>query len=430
MIRLFGVESYFTELYVRDNDASQRIILPAKAIESLTAMASTTIRQSGDMIIACMLLFQSQMSGYQVSSGEFVTYQRLLRSLVRDTSQIIYLPNIYRRFAKSMEVYRQYTDIEPEAPLVIEDCRPPPNWPHAGKIEFCDFSLRYREDLDPALDRINLTINPGEKIGIVGRTGAGKSTLVKTLFRLVHGTTSGTIRIDGLDINSMGVGDLRPRLGIIPQESTMFSGSFRRNLDPLREYTVEDMWAALIKSGIAPKVSPPRVRKDGSVDDDEYDEYYEESKAGADEWWAKSGWMMRLLLLLILDWPQKQKFTRHTPLHGLDRIALSSSQSFSDGQQQLFSFCRVLMRKRRVIVLDEATADVDLETDKHMQQLIRNEFSDLTVLTIAHRLETVMNSDRIIVMDQGRIAEFGSPQELIDAGGMFADLIKTNDFGA
>ncbi|KAJ1718099.1 hypothetical protein LPJ61_006860, partial [Coemansia biformis] len=107
----------------------------------------------------------------------------------------------------------------------------------------------------------------------------------------------------------------------------------------------------------------------------------------------------------------------------------SNSQCFSSGEQQLFSLCRLLMRKRHIIVLDEATANVDLATDRHMQQLIRSEFSDCTVLTIAHRLETIMNSDRIIVMDEGRITEIGSPQELIDAGGHFAELVTTNDFG-
>ncbi|KAJ1718340.1 Canalicular multispecific organic anion transporter 1 [Coemansia biformis] len=123
------------------------------------------------------------------------------------------------------------------------------------------------------------------------------------------------------------------------------------------------------------------------------------------------------------------KTRRAVKPHGLDRTAQSNSQCFSSGEQQLFSLCRLLMRKRHIIVLDEATANVDLATDRHMQQLIRSEFSDCTVLTIAHRLETIMNSDRIIVMDGGRIAEIGSPQELIDAGGHFAELVTTNDFG-
>ncbi|KAJ2682226.1 Multidrug resistance-associated protein 1 [Coemansia spiralis] len=200
--------------------------------------------------------------------------------------------------------------------------------------------MRYGAHLDYALRNINLTINPGEKIGIVGRTGAGKSSLAMVLFRLIHENTSGSILIDGQDIAEFGVGDYRPRLGMIPQESSMFSGSVRRNLDPLQQFSTEDI-----------------------------------------------------------------------------------------GQQQMLGLCRVIMRKRKIVVLDEATANVDLETDKSVQELIRKEFGDCTVLTIAHRLDTIMNSDRIIVMDKGTIAEIGTPQELLAKDGMFAQLVKTSDFG-
>ncbi|KAJ2886331.1 ATP-binding cassette glutathione S-conjugate transporter ycf1 [Coemansia aciculifera] len=197
--------------------------------------------------------------------------------------------------------------------------------------------MKYGADLGYALKNVNLTINPGEKIGIVGRTGAGKSSLAKVLFRLVHENTSGSIMIDGQDISEFGVGDYRPQLGMIPQESTMLDGSIRHNLDPLNQFDIEGMWASLIKCNMA--------------------------------------------------------------------------------------------KVRRIIVLDEATANVDLETDKSIQELIRKEFSDCTVLTIAHRLDTIMNSDRIIVMDKGTVAEIGTPQELLAKDGMFAQLVKTSEFG-
>ncbi|KAJ2785146.1 hypothetical protein H4R18_000734 [Coemansia javaensis] len=299
---------------------------------------------------------------------------------------------------------------------------------NAGRVEFRDFSLRYRPNLPPALDGINLTIEAGEKIGIVGRTGAGKSTLAKSLFRLVHGTTSGTVLIDGQDISEMGVGDLRPRLGIIPQESTMFDGSYRKNLDPLHEHTVEDMWAALIRSGIASEVAPLRAVPGGTRVDNSNEIRYKEAVEAAQRRWDAANWAMRLVILACMGRPKKRRaLLGVVPPHGLHRPARGGSSS---GQQQLFSLCRVLMRKRRVIVLDEATANVDLATDREMQRIIRSEFSDCTVLTIAHRLETIMDCDRIVVMDRGRIAEVGRPQDLIDAGGHFAELVRANDFGS
>ncbi|KAI9500379.1 ATP-binding cassette, sub-family C, member 1 [Coemansia spiralis] len=272
--------------------------------------------------------------------------------------------------------------------LFVEDAViPPQNWPQLGKIEFRNFSMKYRSDLEYALEDINLTINPGEKVGIVGRTGAGKSSLSRALFRLIDNKTcEGSILIDGNEIHSINIGNLRSQLGTIPQEPTLFSGMFRQVLDPLMEYTIEDMWAAIIKCGMADLVAPQRKRK------------------------------------------ANKKPATIRP-HGLDRYVFGCSQ-FSNGQQQLFGLCRLLMRKRKIIVLDEATADVDLETDQHMQKLIRSELKDCTVLTIAHRLDTIMKSDRIIVMDKGRAIEVGPPSELLKNGGHFAELVKADDFGS
>ncbi|KAJ2896358.1 ATP-binding cassette glutathione S-conjugate transporter ycf1 [Coemansia aciculifera] len=251
-----------------------------------------------------------------------------------------------------MDVFRQHSDMKAEAPYIIDDCRVPSEWPHSGNVEFKNLSIKYGTGLDYALKNLNVAIRPGEKIGIVGRTGAGKSTLAKAIFRLLHENIEGSIETDGHDTATFGVGDFCPKLGIIPQEATMFSGTVRRNLDPLQED---------IKCGINKRLS-------------------------------------------------------------------ENDSRFSSGQQQLFSLCHLLMRKRKVLVLDEATADVDLETDRKMQELIRSEFSNCTVITIAHRLDTIMKSDRIIVMEKGEIAEIGPPQELIANGGMFAELVKADEF--
>ncbi|KAJ2715812.1 ATP-binding cassette glutathione S-conjugate transporter ycf1 [Coemansia spiralis] len=277
MIRLFNVGPYFVQKYAEDKDEQQLLQAPISVLDSLCDMISHMLHGLNSTTVACLMLLRSQTWGGKISSGAYTTYDNLLGTLVRNTTHLAGCGTTITEFSDHVDLYRQYTSIEPEAPYVVDNCRPPPNWPPTGKVEFRDFTLRYRVDLEPALTGINLTVQPGEKIGIVGRTGAGKSTLAKSLFRLVHGTTSGRILIDGQDISEMGVGDLRPRLGIIPQESTMFSGSFKRNLDPLQQHTIEDMWAELVKSGIAPKVAPPRARNDGLADDEDYDEIYEDT---------------------------------------------------------------------------------------------------------------------------------------------------------
>ncbi|KAJ2430861.1 hypothetical protein GGF41_000797 [Coemansia sp. RSA 2531] len=316
--------------------------------------------------------------------------------------------------------YRNLAERDPEAPFVIDTCRPSTQWPPNGKIEFHDFSMKYGADLNYALKNVNLTINPEEKIGIVGRTGAGKSSLAKVLFRLIHENTSGSILIDGQDISEFGVGDYRPRLGMIPQESSMFDGSIRRNLDPLSQFDVEEMWASLVKCNL----SELELVSNGSEESE-----YEIDQARKREQWQDAGWLKRMVLFVLIKMPMTLDPVEKPKSCGLDKSVQDCFGSFSSGQKQLIGLCRVIMRKHKIVVLDEATANVDLETDKYVQKLIRKEFSDCTVLTIAHRLETIMKSDRIIVMDKGTIAEIGTPQELLAKDGMFAQLVKTSDFG-
>ncbi|KAJ2143697.1 Multidrug resistance-associated protein 1 [Coemansia sp. RSA 678] len=427
MIRLFGVEPYFTNRYIENHDESQRLQAPLDALHTLSFSVCTVIYSVGDMVVSMMLLLQSQISDFKTTSSEYITCQKLLYMLVTDTTRVVNFPSRVRMFSDSVDLYRQFTLIEPEAPYSLENNSPPVNWPQHGKIEFRDFSMRYRDDLGVALDNINLVINPGEKIGVVGRTGAGKSSLAKVLFRLVNTGISGSIHIDGLDISTIGLSDLRPRLGIIPQESTIFSGSYKQNLDPLREFSMEDIWASLLKCNIAERVSPKvnRNSRDRDVIDNAF---YKEELAEANERWSNASWSVRVFLLLFMKWPKPTVRRWKVQKHGINRYC--SSYSFSNGQQQLFSLCRLLLRKRRIILLDEATANMDLDTDKNIQRLIRDEFNECTVLTIAHRLETVMNSDRIVVMDKGQVAEVGPPKELIAKGGLFADMVQTSSFGA
>ncbi|KAJ2101432.1 Multidrug resistance-associated protein 1 [Coemansia sp. S142-1] len=438
MIRLFGVESYYMSRYISDKDEEAQIDCPKDSLERLSEIVSNGIRDSGKLISLISIIIQSHLTKYKVSSGQLNVLRADVADLIYNTGMLVEMPSRLRKFSNEIGTFRQFSDLDPEAPYIVEDCRVPSEWPHSGNVEFKNLSVKYGADQDYALKNLNITIRPGEKIGIVGRTGAGKSTLAKTLFRLLDSEVEGSIEIDGHDTAQFGVGDFRPKLGIIPQESTMFYGTVRRNLDPLHEFTIEDMWAAMIKCGVAELIEPKRKRKSTGLakelvssgskgEDKDGDEDKDEDEEADRLRWEKSGFLMRAVLFLFASKKPKVPSTKDTKV-GVNLTLGPNDSRFSGGQRQLFSLCRLLMRKRKVLILDEATAEVDLETDSKMQNLIRSEFSECTVLTIAHRLDTIMNSDRIIVMEKGEIAEIGPPHELIANGGMFAELVKANEF--
>ncbi|XP_012942425.1 multidrug resistance-associated protein 1 [Aplysia californica] len=257
----------------------------------------------------------------------------------------------------SVERMREYSVLASEASWVSsKDKKDSSHWPSEGKIEFLNYSTRYRPGLDLVLRGLTCTINPGEKVGIVGRTGAGKSSMVLSLFRLIE-SAGGQILIDGLDIASLGLHTLRRNVTILPQEPVLFVGTLRDNLDPFGEKTDKDIWTALEHSH---------------------------------------------LKLFVESLPQQ-----------LDHEVGEGGENLSMGQRQLLCLARTLLRRSRILVLDEATAAVDLDTDLLIQKTVRHEFNGCTILTIAHRLNTVLDYDRIMVLDAGRIIEFDSPDNLL-----------------
>ncbi|KAJ2885522.1 ATP-binding cassette glutathione S-conjugate transporter ycf1 [Coemansia aciculifera] len=283
-----------------------------------------------------------------------------------------------------------------EQPRIIEGNRPLASWPETGKIEFRQYSLRYRPELKPMLNGLSFVIRSKERVGIVGRTGAGKSSLTNALMRLVE-ADSGSIVIDGTDISTIGLYDLRSRIGIIPQDPSLFEGTIRDNLDPTRQYTDDEVWAAINTCQIASLLDTPTgkyTEKPVTADDDDDDDDNE----------SKGRWIEGT---------------------GLDKWIKYNGSNFSVGQRQLVSLCRALLWRRRILVLDEATANVDSETDRIMQSVIRQEFKDCTVLTIAHRLNTIMDSDRVLVMDQGKVAEFDTPANLLSKDSHFLKLVES-----
>ncbi|KAJ2524519.1 ATP-binding cassette glutathione S-conjugate transporter ycf1 [Coemansia sp. RSA 2049] len=281
-----------------------------------------------------------------------------------------------------------------EAPAIVEHNRPPTGWPITGTIEFKNYSMSYHPELNLVLKDVSFSVRSKENIGIVGRTGAGKSTIAQALMRLVE-PTSGRIIIDGIDISSIGIRDLRSRIGIIPQDPALFVGTIRDNLDPLRQYSNEAIWKAIHQAQIADLLMAPSgkyVERDSTkelpFDDDDSGPWIEGTGLGK---WVDYG-----------------------------------GNNFSVGQRQLISLCRALLWRRKILLLDEATANVDPKTDKIMQTVIREEFKDCTVLTIAHRLETIMDSDRILVIDNGCAVEFDTPANLLlNGNGHFSQLVES-----
>jgi len=260
------------------------------------------------------------------------------------------------------------SEIEHEGPFETE--RDLANWPSAGKIDFVDVNLRYRPNLPLVLRGVSFAINAKEKVGIAGRTGAGKSSLAVALFRLTE-IDDGKILIDDEDTASVGLTKLRSRLSIIPQDPVLFIGTIRYNLDPFDQHTDEKLWLALEKA------------------------YMKDVIAGL---------------------PMK-----------LETHVVENGENFSVGERQLICMARALLQESKILLLDEATAAIDSATDAKIQITIRESFKDCTVLTIAHRLNTIMECDRILVMDDGKVAEFDTPSNLMSSeDSMFAKMAKSS----
>ncbi|KZS95710.1 P-loop containing nucleoside triphosphate hydrolase protein [Sistotremastrum niveocremeum HHB9708] len=263
--------------------------------------------------------------------------------------------------------------VEQEPPHEIPDSKPPPQWPTHGQVELKNIDLRYRPDLPPVLKNLSMSVRGGEKIGIVGRTGAGKSSIMVALYRLVE-LSAGSIEIDGVDLAKIGLTDVRSNIAIIPQDPLLFNGTLRTNLDPFGQHDDARLWDALKRSYL---VDTAREQNNGG----------QEGGSGA-----------RTPVV-------NNKFS-------LDTIIEDEGGNLSVGQRSLVSLARALVKDSRVLVLDEATASVDYETDHYIQHTIATEFHDRTILCIAHRLRTIIAYDRICVLDAGQIAEFDTPSNL------------------
>ncbi|XP_025062211.1 multidrug resistance-associated protein 1 isoform X6 [Alligator sinensis] len=361
VIRAFEEQQRFIRQNDTKVDENQKAYFPSIVANRWLAVRLECV---GNCIVLFAALFaviarkSPGLVGLSVSySLQITTY---LNWLVRMSSELE--TNIV-----AVERIQEYSEMETEAEWSIQHTAPPSTWPHEGKVEFRGYGLRYRKDLDLVLKNINVTINGGEKVGIVGRTGAGKSSLTLGLFR-INESAEGQIIIDGVDIAKIGLHDLRFKITIIPQDPVLFSGSLRMNLDPFDQYSDEEVWTSLELAHLKNFVS---------------------------------------------SLPDK-----------LNHECSEGGENLSVGQRQLVCLARALLRKSKVLVLDEATAAVDLETDDLIQSTIRTQFEGCTVLTIAHRLNTIMDYTRVIVLDKGEVAECDSPANLLQKKGIFYNMAK------
>ncbi|ORY83038.1 P-loop containing nucleoside triphosphate hydrolase protein [Protomyces lactucae-debilis] len=287
-------------------------------------------------------------------------------------------------------LYHYGTKLEQERAFDSEpDKKPDASWPSAGRIEFENVTMSYRPDLPNVLKGMYLNIEPGERVGIVGRTGAGKSSILAALYRISE-LKSGSIKIDGVDIASIGLHELRKQLSIIPQDPVMFAGTIRTNLDPEGIHTDLELWEALRQSHAVPASAGEMSSASSSTGSAPVNAHDKAKEDGA----------------LTLDSPVEDE--------GLN---------YSLGQRQLLALARALLRKSRVVVLDEATSSIDFETDSLIQESMARGFRATTVLCIAHRLRTIVSYEKVCVVGDGQVIEFGTPKELfMKEGAQFRDM--------
>ena len=346
------------------------------------------------------------------SAGLSLTYA------VMFSENVLWLVRLYsmnEQNMNSVERVKEYIEVEQEAKAIIDEARPAANWPSQGSIQFMDYTTRYRPDLEPVLKNLTFSVQPGERVGIVGRTGAGKSSLALALFRGLE-AAEGKIVIDDIDIGLIGLQDLREAITIVPQDPTLFTGTVRSNLDPFGLFTDEEIFATLRRvqlTGVPTSAtgsssttlvvpdldSPPEtplVLENDSIDDSDND--------------------------LAKEMTNTQE--NANVFSNLSSPIAESGSNLSQGQRQLLCLARALLKAPRVLLMDEATASIDYATDGKIQDTLR-EVKESTILTIAHRLQTIIDYDRVLVLDKGEVIEYDAPWELLSReGGIFRGMCE------
>ncbi|KAI0283629.1 ABC transporter [Russula aff. rugulosa BPL654] len=338
------------------------------------------------VLFVAILTVGTRFTVAPAQTGLALTFVLSIQQAFRWT--VMQLTNVEDNINSVEHIVYYARDLEQEPPHEIRERKPPALWPNRGELEIKDTFFKYRPELPLVLKGLSMTVKGGEKVGIVGRTGAGKSSIVVALFRLVE-LESGSISIDGVDISKIGLDDVRNAISIIPQDATLYSGTLRSNLDPFGLHDDALLWDALRRSYLAEdKRMSPASNEEAGFGDDE------------DQWGTES------------TMPTAPRFTLDSPIE-------VEGSNLSIGQRSLVSLARALLKDSKILILDEATASVDYETDRKIQDTITTEFHDRTILCIAHRLRTIISYDRICVMDNGNAVEFDTPEVLHGKNGIF-----------
>lgn len=367
-IRAFGQQSRFIASNEARVDRNQACYMPAMSVNRwlavrLEALGSCLMFAAALTSVTAMLVSKRIDAGLVgIVMSYTISVTGSLNWAVRSASEV-------EQNIVSVERVLGYTELSPEAPAEIPENKPDKSWPNEGNIEFRNYSARYRPELDLCLRDVSVRIKGGEKIGICGRTGAGKSSCTLALFRIIE-AASGSIHIDNVDISTIGLQDLRSVISIIPQDPQLFEGSLRGNIDPLGSASDADIWQALEQSYL-------------------------------------------------------KDFVQRDLEGGLDAEISEGGSNLSAGQRQLVCFARALLRKTKILILDEATSSIDLETDEAVQKILRgDDFKGVTTLTIAHRINTITDSDKVLVLEKGQVAEFDTPETLLqNKDSIFTSLV-------
>eukprot|EP01135_Chromosphaera_perkinsii_P000783 Nk52_evm71s151 gene=Nk52_evmTU71s151 len=365
-IRAYGVGENFKEVSERKLDSNHQAYWLLWVSNRwlglrLTFASAIVILSCAVSALASCKIIDPGLAGLSLTYA--LQFSVNLRMLVRAYADM-------ENFMNTVERVKEYSNIEQEPPAILDHNRPPTNWPSKGCVTFENVVLSYAPDLPAVIKGISFEVKGGHKVGIVGRTGAGKSTITLAMFRFME-ALEGRIKVDGIDISQIGLEDLRSNISIIPQDPVLFAGSIRSNLDPFNECSDYEMWKALENVELGDYVRS----LEGQLD-------YEVTENG---------------------------------------------ENISVGQRQLMCLARALLKKSSLLIMDEATANVDVETDDLIQETIRKHFKNSTILTIAHRLKTIIDYDRVLVLDAGKVAEYDTPKKLLQIeDGIFKSMCENS----